>query len=65
MTTGITDVEWLDAKVCELSDEVARLFNILQEILKLVDSTVHNVGRYRPDVEALREIKAILDKELK
>lgn len=25
MTTGIQDVEWLDAKVCELSAENARL----------------------------------------
>jgi hypothetical protein len=32
MTTGITDVEWLDAKVCELSEENARL---KQEIVDL------------------------------
>lgn len=25
MTTGITDVEWLDAQVCKLSDENERL----------------------------------------
>ena len=25
MTTGITDVEWLDAKVCELSEELVRI----------------------------------------
>lgn len=33
MTTGITDVEWLDAKVCELSDENKRLRAALTAII--------------------------------
>lgn len=28
-TTGITDVEWLDAKVCELSDLNDKLMSVL------------------------------------
>jgi len=32
MTTGITDVEWLDSKVCELSDLNEKLNQLLKRI---------------------------------
>jgi hypothetical protein len=44
MSTGITDVEWLDAKVCELADEISRLHKInaeLIEALELIAETDH------------------------
>lgn len=38
MTTGITDVEWLDAQVCKLSDENARLRAALKPFAEAVDN---------------------------
>ena len=37
MTTGITDIDWLDAKVCELSDKNIVLVALLKEALPHVE----------------------------
>lgn len=36
-TTGITDIDWLDAKVCELSNENKRLLAALRDAIPALE----------------------------
>ena len=49
MSTGITDVEWLDAKVCELSEINAELLEALEKLIEEVEER----GYRKPSVRAL------------
>ena len=55
MTTGITDIEWLDAKVCGQADEIERLRAALERIRGYT-------SEHGGAAKALKEIRAALEK---
>lgn len=43
-TTGVTDVEWLDQKVCELIDTIERLEAEKAELVDALDSAIQYIA---------------------